>query len=389
MYPRIALEKDLIKVKKLWEYCFDDSDSFNNYYFNNRYCSQNTVVIPQANSEKLLAALQLNQYQLSFKGLIIPVSYIIGISTLPEQRGSGLMKKLLCYTLQEIYNRNQSFAIIMAIDSRLYKKYQFSFISDMSTYHLKTENCRSEKNEFNLEKADQSHCHDLALLYNRAHRQHGLFLNRDSDYFRELLAELASENLHLYLVKNNNSGHYTGYLIYSLTESSMIIREWCYLNKPTLYRMLNYIYQHNMQVENVEITAAEDDYIKHIVPINKKTDIRMLPFMMGRIINVERFFDSYKTNAKQDFTILINDRYLLQNNGTFHIKPEGNKLVAKKTNKKCQAECDIATLTQLACGYLSVSQACQMDILKIYDKKVLTALNEVFVGVVNYINEFI
>ena len=94
---RLLNESDAPQVRALWEYCFKDTKEFVELYFQKCFRAENTVGAYRG--EKLLAAAQLNPYTLNLRGQKIPVSYIVGVETTPEERGSGaagaLMRELL------------------------------------------------------------------------------------------------------------------------------------------------------------------------------------------------------------------------------------------------------------------------------------------------------
>ena len=44
MNMRYAKEEEIDDIKEIWNYCFNDEESFVNYYFNNKYDNNNTIV---------------------------------------------------------------------------------------------------------------------------------------------------------------------------------------------------------------------------------------------------------------------------------------------------------------------------------------------------------
>ncbi|RRH41060.1 GNAT family N-acetyltransferase, partial [Clostridioides difficile] len=44
MEIRYAKEEEIESIKEIWSYCFNDTESFMKYYFNDKYKSENTVV---------------------------------------------------------------------------------------------------------------------------------------------------------------------------------------------------------------------------------------------------------------------------------------------------------------------------------------------------------
>ena len=88
----------------LWEYCFDDSPEFVQWFFNTRYHHDNTLVVLDKN--RICSASQLLPYNISIRGKNMKTSYIVGVSTWPEDRGKGYISKLLYRSLEEMRDGN-------------------------------------------------------------------------------------------------------------------------------------------------------------------------------------------------------------------------------------------------------------------------------------------
>ena len=123
MNMRYAKEEEIDDIKEIWNYCFNDEESFVNYYFNNKYDNNNTIVACE--DKDIVSSLQLNQYKIKLDGKEYETSYVVGVSTFPQVRGRGYMKKIMEYSLNELYKRNQLVSILMPIDYRLYRKYGY------------------------------------------------------------------------------------------------------------------------------------------------------------------------------------------------------------------------------------------------------------------------
>ena len=61
----LAKPNDTSDVQALWRYCFDDDEAFIQWYFENYYQNQNTVVVHQ--EERLVASAQMIPYTIKDK----------------------------------------------------------------------------------------------------------------------------------------------------------------------------------------------------------------------------------------------------------------------------------------------------------------------------------
>ena len=165
------------------------------------------------------------------------------------------------------------------------------FVADLKNFNL---NGR-------LYKATEKNIDDLININN-------IFLEdvngntvRDKDYYINLFREVKSEGGHVYVYKDRS---YKGYIIYFLNGENMFVRELFYKDLDSLKSILKFIYNHNTQCKSVTISAPVNDKIKFVLENPKTTDIKIKPFMMGRVINVEKYL--YGLQAEESIDISAN-----------------------------------------------------------------------------------
>ena len=74
MNLRYAKREDLDNIKDIWNYCFGDEEAFVDYYFNNKYKEENTILVEE--DGELQSSLQLNQYKIKLNDKIYDTSYV-------------------------------------------------------------------------------------------------------------------------------------------------------------------------------------------------------------------------------------------------------------------------------------------------------------------------
>lgn len=75
------------QVRQLWETCFNDDEAFVDLYFRLRYIDQiNKAIIEDG---KVISALQMIPYPMTFCGRTVATSYISGACTHPDYRARG------------------------------------------------------------------------------------------------------------------------------------------------------------------------------------------------------------------------------------------------------------------------------------------------------------
>lgn len=154
--------------------------------------------------------------------------------------------------------------------------------------------------------------------------------------------------------------------------------------------MLKFVYNHNTQCKSVTITSPINDKIRFVLDNPRNTTIKIKPFMMGRVINLEKYLNNLdiQSNLNDTIFVYVKDEFIEENNGVFKLEISNNKLSAQKGNYDYDVEFDINTITQLVFSYIDASEAFLLNGID-ENNKVKKFLNEVFPKKDNYINEYI
>ena len=388
MKMRYAREDEIDSIKEIWNYCFNDEDTFVDYYFNHKYKNHNTIVACEDND--IVSSLQLNQYKINLDNKVYDTSYIVGVSTFPQVRGRGYMRNIMDFSLNELYKKGQLISILMPIDYRLYRKYGYEHCYDQLEYNINIDDLKNFNLNGRLYKASEKNIDDLININN-------IFLEdvngntvRDKDYYINLFREVKSEGGHVYVYKDRS---YKGYIIYFLNGENMFVRELFYKDLDSLKSILKFIYNHNTQCKTVTISAPVNDKIKFVLENPKTTDIKIKPFMMGRVINVEKYLNGLQAEESIDISanIFIEDKFIKENNGVFNIEIKNKKVKAKKIRGNYSLSLSINSFTQLAFSYIDIKDIIVLNNIDRNDKNkdAIQLLKVLFKKKENYINEYV
>ena len=388
MKMRYAREDEIDSIKEIWNYCFNDEDTFVDYYFNHKYKNYNTIVACEDND--IVSSLQLNQYKINLDNKVYDTSYVVGVSTFPQVRGRGYMRNIMDFSLNELYKKGQLISILMPIDYRLYRKYGYEHCYDQLEYNINIDDLKNFNLNGRLYKATEKNIDDLININN-------IFLEdingntvRDKDYYINLFKEVKSEGGHIYVYKD---GSYKGYIIYFLNGENMFVRELFYKDLDSLKSILKFIYNHNTQCKSVTISAPVNDKIKFVLENPKTTDIKIKPFMMGRVINVEEYLNGLQVEESIDIraNIFIEDKFIKENNGVFNIEIKNKKVKAKKVRGNYSLSLSINSFTQLAFSYVDIKDIIVLNNIDRNDKNkdAIQLLKVLFNKKENYINEYV
>ena len=132
MHIRIPHDKDISQIKELWQYCFDDSPEFVEWFFENRYKSE--YALAYYDGDKISSALQLLPYTIMLRGRQMDTSYLVGMSTWPEYRGRGDAAALIRHSLELMRGRQEWVSILLPFRYDFYRKYGWEICCEHLMY---------------------------------------------------------------------------------------------------------------------------------------------------------------------------------------------------------------------------------------------------------------
>ncbi|WP_106829999.1 GNAT family N-acetyltransferase [Parabacteroides pacaensis] len=123
---------DKKQIIDLWQTCFNDSKAFVELYFDKVYREQNTLAYEE--NGKVVSALQMLPYSMTYGEKEIPVSYISGASTYPAAQGKGLMQKLMGQAFEEMKRRKILLSVLIPAEEWLFRFYHKTGYAEVMFY---------------------------------------------------------------------------------------------------------------------------------------------------------------------------------------------------------------------------------------------------------------
>lgn len=366
MSIRICKDNEINKVKNIWKYCFSDSEEYTNFYFKKKFDYRNTVVLE--NNNEIISSIHLNQHKVYLNEKEFDVSYVVGVSTLPEARGIGAMKELMKQCFYEMYNKGQSISILMPIDFRLYTGFGFTNCYDVLEQRVDIFDLKKFKINGVFKKATKQNVSDLVNIYSESVKQYNGYAIRDKKYFSELVEEIDIDGGYIYI--NYIDDAPVGYIVYSIINSIFLVREVYYKNIIAYKSILKFIFNHNTQCKKVEMISAVNNPLRQILDNPKDSEFIIKPFMMARIIDFEKFINACDFNIKKNFindninienmikkiNIMIEDNYIEKNNGIFTLTYKDGTLKSQRNDEisEYDIKMTISEATSIFTNYMKV-----------------------------------
>lgn len=112
--------------RTLWTNCFGDSETYMDYYFDEK-CKDNHIFI-DVEENHVVSMVHLNPYQLKWQGKEIKSYYIVGVATDEKFRKQGRMRELLEQSFVKMQTEQLPFTFLMPADKRIYEPFGFRTI---------------------------------------------------------------------------------------------------------------------------------------------------------------------------------------------------------------------------------------------------------------------
>ena len=268
---RDAGKQDKAEIYELWKQSYPNQNrNYLNFYFKNIFDKGRCIALEQ--DQRIISSLQLNEHILRLRDKQLKISYILGVSTLPDYRRRGHMRRLMESALDEA-GHNHLVTLIRGFYPKLYEQFGFETVYERKLYTVPRE-CLHKVSLTNISYAAEPQ--ELLQAYQNFTKHFDGCYVRDREYYVLLLNEI--------VVTQN--------LIFHKKKQEIHVEEAVYLESVVLMRLLKAAIGKEQEIL-VEVSQSEK--LEKIFPllIPKKQ-----PFIMARINNPELFNKLYNLEVK-------------------------------------------------------------------------------------------
>lgn len=360
---------DKEKAKKIWKKCFLDSDEEIEFYFENLYKDENLVILEENGVMK--SCMHENKYNLIVNRNEIPSFFIVGVGVLPEYRNKGCMDKLIRFSMMGAKENGYDFVYLHPINSEIYSRYGFSYVSDIENYSFYGKDIPFDKIEksYQIKEIDENnmdeYLEDCIDIYNFKMKSFFMYVQRDREKFRNLFLEVFSDKGEVYIFYEGEIPK--GYLILYKSENKIILRELFAKNGKTVKNILGFIKSFKDYYQEINLKAPIREKMNLYFPNQNLIKKESTPYIMGRILNPLAILKKV-INLNSVFKIKIIDNVILENTGIYIVK---NGEVNFVRDGNCDLEIDIEDFAQLVFGYMEIDELDFLDKIIYKDKEIL------------------
>lgn len=293
------------KTRELYENVFtQDTKEFLDYYYSVKTKDNEIYVIED--EEKMVSMIHLNPYRLRVGETLYQANYIVAVATDANYRKRGLMGRLLKHTMREMYERKEPFTFLMPAAEAIYYPYDFRFVYTRMQGEMHGENNESI---VEIRKATKEDCGKLASFSNFFLKEYQVVAHRDEEYFEMFLDEQASQAGGIIIMEKQ--GEIVGMFFYAKGERYEI-REPLYYDEKDFKKSV-YLF-----------TANEEEVVDTIAYGERRR-----PIIMVRILHLETLLKAIKLENDLDVYVKIEDTFIEENNGVFHISGRAGENISK------------------------------------------------------------
>lgn len=387
MEIRQAKSSEKKAIIDLWEYCFDDTQEFVEWFFRDRYQDDNTLVL--YNKDRVCSALQLLPYNIAIRGREMSTSFMVGVSTWPEDRGQGYISKLLQKSLEVMRNRRQWVSILLPFNYNFYRKYGWETCYSYNLYsghrrdfteYLKGIEIQGRIRPIYLPQ-DLDQLNKCYSFYTKD--LDGYVVRGEQDWHR-ILTDIRLDGGNGYIYEKENQ--IVGYIFLEDNQGELSIRTICSKDMETYREMLRFAL--NYASKRDQVLLKDKSGLSSLPNITERNIVKQeKPFVMGRIVDVQKALDKLPLAWDGEIVIQVIDPLLEWNNLKLALKGGKNGLSALPTHRKADFDISISVLSQLLWGYYTPQELVGYKMIEIYNQRKIKSLENLFPSKTTYIYE--
>lgn len=382
----LAEPNDTTDVQALWRYCFDDDESFIQWYFGNYYQNQNTVVVHQ--EERLVASAQMIPYTIKLRKKELPIVYIVGVATAPEARGQGLGRRILLEILVQMRKRGKNLSLLMPFEGSFYYPYGWEFCYFHRRYMMELEELKRVSQKYGrLYAAKPQDWSKLAQVYEQfVQDKHGYVLRNEQNW-QHWLSDCHLDGAWVYILEHERQPE--GYISYYFEQTKIVVKEIAYTNHAAKRGLLNFLYNHRSHKKTLHWSAPENDDTVFWLMSSKECAVTY-PFLTARIVDAAALLTQLVyPNDHETIIIQLADALAAWNNGYFAFTVHnGYAEVTPVAQQTAQISLDIGALSLLVFGAASAEELVYWNRMTVSAPQILISFSRLWPKQLNYINEY-
>lgn len=357
--PRTALLSDKQQLKNLWRSCFEDSNSFLNWFFDYHFSPCHSVLVEE--DGQIVSAMHSLPLFIKIRDKILPCAILSGFSTLQHFRGRGYMKSCFGYMAENL--RQMDILLLPHTPAVLESYYSLGHFPAADTAYVEIPKVFSVSFPKNIIFVDL--LEDVSILWGCYH----VFSHKYSGILSRSIADMKLKCADY----NADGGKCIAYIENGRVSAYGIF-----------YEREKYI--HGEEIVSLS-HSGEEKIVTALMSIakGKKLFIKLPPDSLIQISNSNKTVKPKGVmgllNASAvlrelgrglDYAFIVKDNIIAKNNGCFNMRGEAVPI------EDAQLELEAGHLIQFLMGYHSLSELSKQQKIKIFDDEAVQKLDILF-----------
>ena len=309
----------------------------------------------------MMACIINNDFTVRFDGQLVKMGGIGGVATLPEYRYGGAVKETLRAILKDARENGEVFSALYPFSHEFYRKAGYEMFSPIMDYQFPPAAVKSYKHTGWTKRIKKGGDNaEMKRIYAQFAEKYNLMLERPEGRYR-IGDPFGAEDFTMLLGDERGARAYLYYQTDRDGGNVLHIRDIAFADSEGLRMCLGYLGRMSADYVKIRLSAPSDVPVMQLIPESYDVTPRFKEQPMARTTNVEKALMLMKKPADADFTIRVEDDFLPDNSGTYHVTAER----VERTEKEAELIVDQRTFTLLALGALSLEEAAYRADVKI------------------------
>jgi predicted acetyltransferase len=301
--------------------------------------------------ESLQAALELIPLGQWFGGRRVSTGAVAWVATRVAARGTGVAKRLLQSTLEELRRSGMALSTLYASTASLYRKQGYEWAGQSVRYELPLAAIGTRRRDGELQRLAPAIGPEVHAVYQACARRDSGLLDRDAVLWTEQFDPLPSPALAAYVVRYD--GQAEGYVLIDEKphDRRLMLRDVLFTTRRAGERLLTVLADHGSLFERAVYWGGPDDPLAHLLPEEVAQPVHHKRWML-RIVNLPAALEGrgYTLPLRGALHLDVSDPCLTENSGRWLVQVEGGRARVTRGGEG-RIRLDIGALAALYSGY--------------------------------------
>jgi len=322
----------------------------------------------------LFSSVIVKPEAMMFNGQSVKMAFTGGVTTLPEARNAGGVRKIYEKVFPKMKDDGILFSFVYPFSFPFYRKFGYEQSYSRSRFFIPIDalNIYSYPSGVRAHKKGDSP-RDFIKVYNQFIKDKNLAIVRSDDEWQEILNRDPHLKREFTYIHYDNQGESNAYVLYTPVQKDdeclLVIKELVWSDISGLYDMLGFIYGLRSEYSHVSWEAPNCLDFFSLIEDSWEVSVKWEGAGMNRIVDLPRVLELLIPPSEYGSVILdVSDKFLPFNTGRYLLKWKSGSISVSKTDMLPDMETDIETLTQMVTGYLTPAQALYKKGISIHAK---------------------